>query len=183
MWNPKTQRYDISLNGWAGWIAYGDWKWWAGKVVTADSMDLIYKMRELYKWLVSNPAWTRAQMMIGKGDMWVYYKYIQKNLMYKKYQDARASGVTFGSTTEGEWKALQAAASSIDWSSSNATLWREINRLIVDHLKWDPLDLSGWVTPAPAATTKTTKTTKPTTPAPTKPKIILWDKTKSRLQK
>ena len=54
--------------------------------------------------------------------------------MYKKYQDARASGVTFGSTTEGEWRALQAAASSIDWSSSNATLGREINRLIVDHL-------------------------------------------------
>lgn len=168
MWNPKTQRYDISLNGWAGWVAYANWAgWFSSKVVTGDAADLITRLKNLYKSLEAAPYATRAKMLSGLGNVWADMQYIKNNLMFKEFTQAKKEWVTFGAATEGEWRALKMAASSLNWSADNQYLGNEINRLIWT-LWGKPMAL--WAAPAAApAATKTTKPTPPkaTTPAPT----------------
>ncbi len=169
MWNPKTQRYDISLNGWAGWVAYANGSGWvSSKVVTGDAADLITRLKNLYWSLETAPYATRVKMLSGLGNVWADMQYIKNNLMFKEFTQAKKEWVTFGAATEGEWRALKMAASSLNWSADNQYLGTEINRLIWT-LWGKPMDL--WA--APAAAPAATKTTKPTPPkATTPPKTV-----------
>lgn len=182
MWNPKTQRYDISMNGWAGWVYYEWGGSWGGSMNSKWQTiisDNLMKINAAAKLLKSNPALFRLQLATNSWDVGKYMQQIKKNLTLDNFRTQRSSWASFGQMTNAEWAMLEQAVTSIWPTMSDAALMTEMQRIawLLGGAISVPATAKVTDTPAAKATVKATLAKQ------TAPKIVLWDKSKSRLQK
>lgn len=152
-WNTETQTYDIPVSG-AGvtvWWTWWGWAGWVSKMISGDASDLVNRLNNIITSYNSSPVLAAWQIASWLWNIWADWNYIKSNLLFKKYVDAKASWVTFGATSEGEWKKLQDAVSALNWSVSPEYAVGESNKLITK-LWWKPTQVyAPWVVPVPPA--------------------------------